>query len=182
MAESNNVSKTFRGEAHVSSKIKKILSVPDYFWDNSDNDDCTNMTVTTDDNHVYISSQFGNTATTRCEPRTFTDSDNENYGMRGMGILLTDIPKSIPITEDVINKPKHYNTEIFQQVIDMMITLFTKDEVLAFCKLNSFKYRMRAGVKDATKIEEDINKAIWYETKFKELNQIDTNLKQVLKG
>jgi Protein of unknwon function (DUF3310) len=89
-----------------------------------------------------------------------------------------------PITEekllqkDDVNHPKHYNSDVFPQVIDMMLKTFSKIEVLAFCKLNSFKYRMRAGIKDSNKIEEDIKKAIWYENKFSELN----NAKQIIKG
>lgn len=86
------------------------------------------------------------------------------------------------LTKDDVNHPKHYNSEVFPQVIDMMLTTFSKDDVLAFCKLNSFKYRMRAGIKDSNKIEEDIKKAIWYENKYKELNQIESNVKQILKG
>ena len=60
--------------------------------------------------------------------------------------------------------------------------MFGKNDVLAFCKLNAFKYRMRAGIKDSNKIDEDIKKAMWYENKFKELNQLETEEKQILKG
>ena len=278
MAKSNNITKTFVGEAHVSTKKKSIKTSPSYFWSNIDgiatdctnmivssaNLDCTNMTVTSDDSHIHISAIHDDIRTTESNPikvsngygtisnantidveldksisRDFKEpyvntktgeaffptskttinvtkklrehfakqtaesidkgivydivssSSSETLG-NGRYLVRESLsdsfdlnqnePTSESITEDVINHPKHYNSDVFPQVIDMMLKSFTKDEVLAFCKLNSFKYRMRAGVKDATKIEQDINKAIWYENKFKELNQIDTNLKQIIKG
>jgi len=73
---------------------------------------------------------------------------------------------------DIINKAKHYNSEVFPEVIEMMITLFGIEETKAFCKLNAFKYRLRCGNKDNNSIEQDINKAIWYENKFKELSKV----------
>lgn len=65
-------------------------------------------------------------------------------------------------------KPSHYRDGVFPEVIEMMKDLFTKEEVLAFCKLNSFKYRMRAGLK-SDNIEVDIKKAIFYENYYKTL-------------
>ena len=45
MAKSNNVTKTFVGEAHVSTKKKGIKTSPSYFWSNIDGiaTDGTNM-------------------------------------------------------------------------------------------------------------------------------------------
>ena len=96
--------------------------------------------------------------------------------------------------KDDVNHPKHYNSEVFPQVIDMMLKTFSKVDVLAFCKLNSFKYRMRVGHKFNTDAEmipiheynetivKDIKKAIWYENKYNELNQVESNVKQIIKG
>ena len=58
-----------------------------------------------------------------------------------------------------VNHPQHYKT------YDV--------ETISFCKLNAFKYRMRAGHKDNA--EQDINKALWYENKLKELQSSCTS-------
>ena len=63
--------------------------------------------------------------------------------------------------------PDHYKTG-GKQVWEMMIELYGVDKYKAFCELNSFKYRMRAG-KKSSKIYEDIKKAMWYESKLEEL-------------
>ena len=51
----------------------------------------------------------------------------------------------------------------------MMLKLFGEEKFLAFCQLNSFKYRMRAGLKPGNEIHEDIEKALWYENKINTL-------------
>lgn len=151
----------------------------------STNNDITNTKVITDNNQINTLQQLGNTATTNVEPVFTQTIAIDGKISSGIGVYMNGSltsKQSEPITEDVINHPNHYNSVIFKQVIDMMIKLFPIEEVLAFCKLNSFKYRMRAGAKDATKIEQDINKAIWYENKFIILSQSEPNVKQILKG
>ncbi len=69
-------------------------------------------------------------------------------------------------TEDRIN-PDYYRRNGVE-TIDQMLTLFGSEKVLHFCELNAFKYRMRAGHKSSNR-EEDINKALWYENKMKEI-------------
>ncbi len=65
-----------------------------------------------------------------------------------------------------VNHPKHYNQGQIE-VIDLMLKTFGTTAVIDFCRINAFKYRMRAGYKgDAA---EDIAKAMWYEDKVKEL-------------
>jgi hypothetical protein len=50
------------------------------------------------------------------------------------------------------------------------------DAYLNFAKLNAFKYRMRAGLKTGADVQTDINKALWYESKIKELTEkLNTN-------
>lgn len=71
-------------------------------------------------------------------------------------------PKDDPI------RPTHYQT-YGMQVIDMMIALFGEEETAIFCKLNAFKYRLRAGNKDP--LEQDIAKEKWYLDKQKELTK-----------
>lgn len=69
---------------------------------------------------------------------------------------------------DNVNHPSHY-TKGKIEVIDMMLKVFGKEVVINYCDLNAFKYRMRAGYKND--IVEDINKAMWYENKSKELSE-----------
>jgi hypothetical protein len=64
------------------------------------------------------------------------------------------------------DKELHYNHQPIE-VIDMMLSIYGKEAVIHFCLLNSFKYRMRAGHKDDA--VRDIEKAVWYEKKAKEL-------------
>ena len=88
--------------------------------------------------------------------------DNDNH----VGTECTKITNS-----SLVNHPSHYNHG-GMETIDKMIKLYGIEKVKAFCELNSFKYRDRAGYKgisDMT-IVRDIRKAIWYENKFNELN------------
>ena len=66
-----------------------------------------------------------------------------------------------------VNHPQHYTTYDVE-TLDMMIRIWGVQETISFCKLNAFKYRMRAGHKDNA--QQDIDKALWYENKMKELS------------
>ena len=66
--------------------------------------------------------------------------------------------------EDEVN-PSHYKHGS-KEVWEMMIDVFGKEKWLAFCELNAFKYRMRAGRKDKASCESDLEKAFWYEDKL----------------
>ena len=71
------------------------------------------------------------------------------------------------INMEQVNHPQHYTTYDVE-TLDMMIRIWGIKETISFCKLNAFKYRMRAGHKDNA--QQDINKALWYENKMKELS------------
>jgi len=71
--------------------------------------------------------------------------------------------------EDVVNHPSHYCQEGSMECIDEMILLFGKEETMAFCKLNAWKYRKRAMYKNG---EEDMKKSDWYLNKYKELSEM----------
>jgi hypothetical protein len=71
----------------------------------------------------------------------------------------------------LVDKEPHYNHQPIE-VIDMMLSIYGKEAVIHFCLLNSFKYRMRAGHKDDA--VRDIEKALWYEKKAKELETFKT--------
>jgi hypothetical protein len=71
------------------------------------------------------------------------------------------------LQEDImVTKPPHY-TYGSMEVFDMMLAVFGPKKVKAYCEIAAFKYRMRAGRKDD--VNRDINKALWYEEKYKSL-------------
>lgn len=88
--------------------------------------------------------------------------DNDNH--------VGKSPVGKQVTSDV-NHPSHYNHG-GMETIDKMIKLYGIEKVKAFCELNAFKYRDRAGYKGNTDsaITRDIRKALWYENKYNELN------------
>ena len=65
-----------------------------------------------------------------------------------------------------VNHPSHYNQGGIE-CIDAMVSAFGKEAVGNFCICNAFKYVWRAKQKNG---EEDLDKAIWYLNKVKELN------------
>lgn len=66
---------------------------------------------------------------------------------------------------DNVNHPSHYETGKFE-CIDVMIEVFGKEKVMAFCQCNAFKYLYRMDRKNGT---EDMKKAQWYINKYEEL-------------
>lgn len=66
---------------------------------------------------------------------------------------------------DPVNKPEHYASGKIE-CIDAMRRVFGKEAVEYFCLCNAFKYHWRADKKNG---EEDIRKASWYMTKYREL-------------
>lgn len=59
-------------------------------------------------------------------------------------------------SHDPVNNPSHYTSGKIE-VID-----FIEDQKLAFHLGNAVKYIARAGKKNPDKIQEDLEKAIWY--------------------
>lgn len=70
--------------------------------------------------------------------------------------------------KEKVNHPAHYQKD-GKECIDVMLEDFGKDAVVAFCKLNAFKYRWRAGMKEGNTAETDEAKAQWYDKKAEEL-------------
>ena len=56
-----------------------------------------------------------------------------------------------------------------KEVYQMMRDIWGTDLYIAFCEMNSFKYRMRAGKKPGQSMEQDMKKAEWYEAQAKRL-------------
>lgn len=74
--------------------------------------------------------------------------------------------------KETINHPDHYCRENAMECIDEMLLMFTKKEVMTFCKLNAWKYRYRAADKNGI---EDLKKSDWYIKKYKELQATQTS-------
>lgn len=75
---------------------------------------------------------------------------------------------------DAVRHPSHYSHGI--ECIDEMILLYGKWDTMAFCKLNSHKYRKRALDKGG---KEDIEKSDWY---MKEYAYLETKSEIELKN
>lgn len=73
--------------------------------------------------------------------------------------------KPLPILEDVVAHPKHYNSGKIE-VIE-----FIEDQGLCFHLGNVVKYASRAGKKDPARTIEDLEKAAWYLARKIELLQ-----------
>ena len=82
-------------------------------------------------------------------------------------VFLIFAPINLIRNMEQVNHPQHYTTYDVE-TLDMMIRIWGIQETISFCKLNAFKYRMRAGHKDNA--QQDIDKALWYENKMKELS------------
>ena len=67
--------------------------------------------------------------------------------------------------DNPVTHPSHY-TQGDIQCIDAMVAAFGKDAVATWCKINAFKYVWREEHKNGM---EDIDKALWYLNKYKEL-------------
>lgn len=70
--------------------------------------------------------------------------------------------------KDMVNHPSHYKNSQFE-CIDVMLDVFGKEKVEAFCELNAFKYQWRSNYK-GTDIQ-DKEKAGWYLNKYITLKQ-----------
>ena len=72
--------------------------------------------------------------------------------------------------KEQVNHPDHYN-DYDVEVIEMMERVFGHEAVVNFCRLNAFKYRMRAGHKDGNSLEQDLKKERWYLNYIREHEQ-----------
>ena len=57
----------------------------------------------------------------------------------------------------------------------MMVDIWGEEAFIAHCEMCAFKYRMRLGDKPYQSVEQDLEKARWYESKARELKatQVD---------
>ena len=73
-----------------------------------------------------------------------------------------------------VNHPSHYNNYNIE-VIDMMEKIWGTKNLINFCLMNAFKYRMRMGTKPDNSIQQDLQKEQWYLNKAKQLKEKDNN-------
>lgn len=94
-----------------------------------------------------------------------TEAKDEQSNRLAQHLNNLDEPSNNP----QVNHPEHYN-DYPVEVIDMMERIFGPEKVLAFCELNAFKYRMRAGNK-SDNVEQDFAKERWYLDKASEFKR-----------
>jgi hypothetical protein len=70
---------------------------------------------------------------------------------------------------DPVNPP-HYKDDGLE-CIEAMLIVFSVDEVIAFCKVNAFKYLWRKGKKEGNSIDQEMAKAKWYLLKARALER-----------
>ena len=68
---------------------------------------------------------------------------------------------------DYIN-PSHYKKGS-KEVIEMMEDIWGPEALIIHCEMCAFKYRMRLATKPGQPVERDLEKALWYENKAKQL-------------
>lgn len=81
---------------------------------------------------------------------------------------ILNLPLDVAKPYEEVNHPDHYNVYDVE-VVEMMERIFGIEETMSWCKLNAFKYRMRAGEKPTSTLEKDIKKEKWCLNKYKEL-------------
>ena len=81
-------------------------------------------------------------------------------------------------SEDLVNSPSHYKDHYPIEVVDMIEAIMgaVDDRGVPLSGVeygylyNELKYRLRCGFKGTDNIEQDINKALWYNKKRKSLS------------
>ena len=96
-----------------------------------------------------------------CDPIVGRFKENPDALEEAYAILKPD-----SVVNSAVNHPSHYNQGGIE-CIDAMVSAFGKEAVGNFCICNAFKYVWRAKQKNGV---EDLDKAIWYLNKVKELN------------
>lgn len=93
----------------------------------------------------------------------------EEFEMRYLETVPTDKvmthDEEVKAVSDMVNHPSHYK-QFSREVIDTMQGVSTDEEFKGYLKLNAIKYLSRYQGKNGA---EDLDKAIWYVTKLKEV-------------
>jgi len=78
-----------------------------------------------------------------------------------------DITANIPLnsteetTSDMVNSPSHYLSYPIE-VKEIIRTVLSEEGYKGWCLGNELKYRLRAGLKNPDKLQEDMDKAMWF--------------------
>ena len=94
------------------------------------------------------------------------ESSNSNSNMGSVCGDMSSIQLCVPQKEQV-NHPNHYNQGQYE-CIAVMESIYGIEATMNFCLLCAFKYTWRTNDKDGI---QDIDKAIWYLQKYKELQE-----------
>ena len=94
------------------------------------------------------------------------ESSNSNSNMGSVCSDMSDIQLCVSPKEQV-NHPNHYNQGQYE-CIAVMESIYGIEATMNFCLLCAFKYIWRTNDKDGI---QDIDKAIWYLKKYKELQE-----------
>lgn len=92
------------------------------------------------------------------------ESSNSNNNMGSVCGDMSNIQLCMPRKEQV-NHPNHYNQGQYEYIA-VMESIYGIEATMNFCLLCAFKYTWRTNDKDGI---QDIDKAIWYLQKYKEL-------------
>lgn len=102
-------------------------------------------------------------------------TEEELKKMRELECKIIDeiIKKAEKQMEKEVKEYDHINPNHYKQggkeVIEMMVDIWGAEDVVKYCEMNAFKYRMRMGLKPNQPIAQELEKAKWYENKAKEL-------------
>lgn len=94
------------------------------------------------------------------------ESSNSNNNMDSVCGDMSNIQLCMSRKEQV-NHPNHYNQGQYE-CIAVMESIYGIEATMNFCLLCAFKYTWRTNDKDGI---QDIDKAIWYLQKYKELQE-----------
>ena len=94
------------------------------------------------------------------------ESNNSSNRMGDVRSGMSDIQLCMSRKEQV-NHPNHYNQGQYE-CIAVMESIYGIEATMNFCLLCAFKYTWRTNDKDGI---QDIDKAIWYLKKYKELQE-----------
>lgn len=94
------------------------------------------------------------------------ENNNSSNRMGDVCSGMSDIQLCMPRKEQV-NHPNHYNQGQYE-CIAVMESIYGIEATMNFCLLCAFKYTWRTNDKDGI---QDIDKAIWYLKKYKELQE-----------
>lgn len=93
------------------------------------------------------------------------------HDIHGRSVWFNNKNEYFEMKEEYENiNPNHYK-QGGKEVIEMMVDIWGSESVAKYCEMNAFKYRMRVGLKPNQPIQQEIDKALWYENKAKKLKK-----------